>query len=384
MALLARVLAVVLVCASAGALAGDCPADCNDDREVRLTELINAVNVALHPDALELCCAADADGSGTVTVDELIAAVERSLFGCPTPSPTASADPSPTPTPGLGARRFSIEAASSPLVAVLAPDAVVFNLPGFAGFLELTAGEPDSETGLASVDVTDASEFVAIDIPAQPAALCLRPVREALPVVRAGILSCAGGFSAELVVSQDHRLGEIGRCAAGGADGEPCESDADCAGGTCFDEADCAAAGGSVEQTAQPHPGVCNGPLTVRRGAPAASAGALLIARDPELDTRGLPVEILMEESTPCGDEAAPGMSSEIGLSTAGSRIRVLAYNADPDATLEYLAGGETFSCQAWRTENGPGILVFAGISLDVPALPGAVTDLATAFVWDD
>lgn len=376
---------VLLAFTCAPLLAAECPGDCNGDGEVGLPELINAVNVALHPESIKLCCAADADGSGVVTVVELITAVEHSFSGCPaTPSPTASLSASPTPTPGLGVRHFSIEAASSPLLAVLGPDAVASTLPGFSGFIELAAGEPDSETGLAFVDVTGASQFIAIDIPDQPAALCLRPVPGALPVVHAGIIACAGGFAAGLRISQDHRVGEVGRCEGGTAAGDQCGDDPSCPGGACFDGADCQAAGGSVEQAGQPHPGLCNGPLTVRRDATSSVAGALLIARDAENDTQGLPVEILMEQATPCGDEQAPGMSSEIGLSSAGTTIRIDGLNAAPAATLEYYVGGESFSCDAWTEENGAGLLIFAGISLDVAALPGMAVDLATVFVWDD
>jgi hypothetical protein len=369
--------------------AADCPGDCNSDGEVRVEELIAAVNAALRPASVERCPAADVDDSGTVTVDELIAAVERSFSPCPvTSSPTPTVSPTPTPSPtvmvGLGVRRFSIEPGSSPLVLVLAPDMVRSNLPGFDGFLELTAGEPDAKTGRAFVDVTDASEFIAIDLPSQPAALCLRVAREALPVAHAGVLSCGEGFAAGLRVEQDHRVRIVGRCAGGESDGLFCDRDDDCAGGSCFDEADCEEAGGRVEAGGEPHPGFCNGPLVVRREPRSGAPGALLIAREEELGTIGLPVEILMENATPCGDEGAPGMSTEIGLSSAGTLVRVLDRNGVAGQRLEYDAAGESFSCEGWTEENGPGLLVFAGISLDVRALPGIATDLINVFVWDD
>jgi hypothetical protein len=385
--------AALLVCTLAAdarfVRAAECPGDCDGDLEVRVAELVAAVDAALHPPRLQRCPAADVDGSRTVTVDELIAAVERSFSPCPVvDSPTPTPSPTPTASPtvivGLGVRRFSIDPASSPLVLVLAPDTVLPTLPGFDGFLELTAGEPDAKSGRAFVDVTGASEFIAIDLPSQTATLCLRPVREAMPFVHAGVLACAGDFAARLSVTQDHRLGIAGRCAGGESDGLFCERDDDCAGGSCFDEADCEEAGGRLESGASPHRGFCNGPLAVRREASGAATGALLLAREEELGTNGLPVEIVMESALPCGDEEAPGMSTEIGLSSAGTIVRVLDFNAAAGATLEYQAAGESFSCESWTEENGPGMLVFAGISLDVPALPGTTTDLINVFVWDD
>jgi hypothetical protein len=371
------------------ARAAACQGDCNRDGVVRVGELITAVGVALRRIAAERCPEADADRSGVVTIDELIAAVARSSQGCPTPSPSptpsASLAPSPTPTasPGLGVRRFSIDPASSPLVAVLGPDAVVSNLPGFGGFLELSAGAPDPETGLAPVAVTGASDFIAVDIAGEPpAALCLRPVREALPVADAGVLACSRSAFAGLRVSQDHRLGEIGRCQDDAA--EPCAGDGDCAAAPCFEESDCAAAGGRVETPAEPHPGFCNGALTVRRESDLSPPGTLLIVRDAQSGTRGLPVETFMERATPCGDEKAAGASSEIGLTSDLTRVRIAAFNGVADQTLAYDARGESFDCDGWTQEDGPGILVFAGVSLDVPALPATSTDLVTLFVWDD
>jgi len=43
------------------------------------------------------CIAADRDGNGTVAVQELVAAVDDALAGCPSVTPTATA----TPDPGL-------------------------------------------------------------------------------------------------------------------------------------------------------------------------------------------------------------------------------------------------------------------------------------------
>jgi streptogramin lyase len=59
-----------------------CTGDCNGSGEVTIPELITLVNIALGNAPLADCMAGDHDSSGTVTVDELVAAVKRALEGC--------------------------------------------------------------------------------------------------------------------------------------------------------------------------------------------------------------------------------------------------------------------------------------------------------------
>jgi hypothetical protein len=60
-----------------------CPGDCNDDGGVDISELIRGVRIALGASEDEQCFVAfDRERSGTLTVDELIAAVHSALTGC--------------------------------------------------------------------------------------------------------------------------------------------------------------------------------------------------------------------------------------------------------------------------------------------------------------
>ena len=45
-------------------------------------ELIKGVNIALGTTSVETCPSFDTDGDGAVTINELIAAVNRALTGC--------------------------------------------------------------------------------------------------------------------------------------------------------------------------------------------------------------------------------------------------------------------------------------------------------------
>lgn len=352
----------------------DCTGDCNGDETVRVDELVVGTRLALSTGTAP-CNALDVDGNGSVTIDELVIAVAHALNGCPT---------QPTPTPvGLGSRRFSIEAGSSPLLAVLRQGKVASSLPGFTGFLELSAGAPDPESGLAFIDVIDSSEFISIDIPEQQTALCIKPIREQFPIVHAGFIACNGGVPVGLKVGQDHRLGEVGRCTAGS--GGECLADADCDEGMCFDIEECGVADGRVEGPSDPHPGVCNGPV---RGEPLSSdsgPGAVLILPDPIGGLiRGLPVEIASEKAVPCGDEGAAGMTTEIALTSGIVRVEVSNVDNQPAQTLNYQVPGENFSCASWQEEDGPGTLVLGLPGLDVPAVNDRRSDLITFFVWDD
>ena len=59
-----------------------CAADCDGDDSVSIAELISAVNIALGSAELAACPSADSDGDGTVRVNDLVAAVNRALQGC--------------------------------------------------------------------------------------------------------------------------------------------------------------------------------------------------------------------------------------------------------------------------------------------------------------
>jgi uncharacterized repeat protein (TIGR01451 family) len=63
---------------------GPCIGDCNGDRIVTVNELITMVNIALGNASVSTCRPGDADGSGDIAINEIIAAVKNALNGCPT------------------------------------------------------------------------------------------------------------------------------------------------------------------------------------------------------------------------------------------------------------------------------------------------------------
>ena len=64
------------------ALDAGCAGDCDRDGAVSIAEAVTAVGIALGERSVGLCRAADGDGDGNVTVDELIAAARAVLSGC--------------------------------------------------------------------------------------------------------------------------------------------------------------------------------------------------------------------------------------------------------------------------------------------------------------
>jgi hypothetical protein len=59
-----------------------CPTDCNLDRSVSVAELITAVNRALRTLPQGVCEAADGNGDGNVSIDEMVDGVSRSIGEC--------------------------------------------------------------------------------------------------------------------------------------------------------------------------------------------------------------------------------------------------------------------------------------------------------------
>ena len=64
-------------------LGGRCVGDCNEDLKVGISELILGVNISLQRAPLLQCPAFDANGNQMVAINELIAAVNSALNGCP-------------------------------------------------------------------------------------------------------------------------------------------------------------------------------------------------------------------------------------------------------------------------------------------------------------
>jgi hypothetical protein len=83
-----------------------CPGDCDGSGQVSIGELIEGVDIILGNQPLQTCTTLDRDDDGRVTVSELIAAVHAALVGCPPTTPTATPTPSfnpggtPTNPPG--------------------------------------------------------------------------------------------------------------------------------------------------------------------------------------------------------------------------------------------------------------------------------------------
>jgi len=59
-----------------------CAGDCDGDGTVSVNELVLAVNIALGALPVTDCQAADTDGDGIVSITELVAAVNKALNGC--------------------------------------------------------------------------------------------------------------------------------------------------------------------------------------------------------------------------------------------------------------------------------------------------------------
>lgn len=76
------VLAVQLLLSAPPCLAQECIGDCDGSGGVSIDELVRGVNIALGRDEVAGCAAFDRNASGDVTVDELVGGVQGALSGC--------------------------------------------------------------------------------------------------------------------------------------------------------------------------------------------------------------------------------------------------------------------------------------------------------------
>jgi len=106
---------ILLVCVSGGGIGNigrclgadqpgmtGCPGDCDGNWDVTVAEVVRCVSVALDLVSSSDCLACDRDTNGSVTVDELVLAINRVLTGCgepPPPTVTPTDTPTATPTP---------------------------------------------------------------------------------------------------------------------------------------------------------------------------------------------------------------------------------------------------------------------------------------------
>jgi hypothetical protein len=354
-----------------------------------------------------------------------------------TPTPTITATPTVTATFGvLGERVFTLNQSKSQFLATIAP---MFTIPlgsGFQGqnngvvepaFFRFVAGQPDPATGVATIDVTAASEFLFVDARSVPGAnlvLCLKPM---VPVPSAGFVACAGNLPFGFNLSQDHGLGRIGvdgftpdDCAnmngviespnqvcAAGLTGEVCAANADCdtttgagdgvcglvlsrcsagnSGQECHANADCDTAPGAEDGfcgTPKPHPGVCNGPLNASQGSTDSGPGAVVIAPNPPLGTVGLPVRLSIQADLPCVDPG-PDAAITFALTSDENVATILNFQSTadftPGTTVTVTSRGENFSCSDWSDPNGPGKLVLNAPAIDQNPMGG---DIISSFIF--
>ncbi len=64
------------------AAAATCVGDCNGSGDVTVNEIILMVNIALGAAPLSACAAGDIDASGAITINEIITAVNHALGSC--------------------------------------------------------------------------------------------------------------------------------------------------------------------------------------------------------------------------------------------------------------------------------------------------------------
>jgi len=396
-----------------------CIGDCDGDGEVSFAELITLVEAGVGAGQAAACGV-----DGEVVIDHVVQATGFASNGCPvagTPTPTPTATPTRDPSAPLGTRRFVVNPNNGGFY--LALTGFTPRLGGFMGqtngvaepaFLEFEAGVPDPETGIATIDVVGASEYLtaSANLAGFAVNLCLKLE---VPITTAGVIDCDGGSDYSIGLDADHNLGELGidgftaddcteaggtieggtRLCKTGRELDSCRGDRDCdtsaeagdgicglggaspnfcvlpvstRGETCTNDAQCDSSPGAENGQCgqqQPHVGVCNGQFTPAQGTGDTGPGSVTFA--PFAGLNGLPARLNLESSLPCGDE---GSGQELGfaLTSTSARATIADANNIAGQNLTFAlnpASGATprqfelqnFSCDSWNNGSGPGCL---------------------------
>ena len=120
--------------------ASACVGDCGGKGSVGISDLIRGVDIALGTSALSSCPSFDPSGDGVVEINELIAAVNAALDGCPAePIPTAE----PTPTAELTPTPTQIATLAEIQQAVFSPRCAIISCHDYSGQQADLTLEPD-------------------------------------------------------------------------------------------------------------------------------------------------------------------------------------------------------------------------------------------------
>jgi hypothetical protein len=134
-----------------------CPGDCQGDQRVTLEDLLVGINLALGVQPPSACINFDIDKSESVTVDEIVAAIDAALNGCPSATPPATPTESPTQT-----ATFSQTATPTPNGAPLVPQHAIYRTYPGRG-IHLALGVIDPEGGAVRCIAPNPPEGAALD-----------------------------------------------------------------------------------------------------------------------------------------------------------------------------------------------------------------------------
>jgi len=374
----AALLVGALVMFANASASAQCVGDCNSDGEVKVNELILAVNIFLGSKDISECTAVDSNANGTVAINELVQAVNSSLRGCDAPPP-----PTPTPAP-MVSRADCVLADTSSLKLTTALFPIPFE--DLVGELAIECAEPAGATSGLSGDLActcSVTSFGSILLPGV-GDVCIAPFEPCEPRV----LSCDGGRAVDINVVADHNIGActgtadcastcdsfcdgLGTgynrqvstcedfCAGGEKDGDMCAVDADCPDGSC---------GGPDGGT---DGAICECVCAQPGAGPDAGAGAFSCGL-------GVSITVEFDESGACGD-SPPTITLDpvCGELTSGTSIGELRNVANTTGVVigpTTLTGNPT-SCTDLKAGNVSGLNVVGHLAFFGSAVGDILTD---------
>ena len=176
-----RNLTVTLIAATLACLnqatAQTCTGDCDGSGSVTVDEIVTGVNIALGNRQVSECPAFDSSNDGSVTVDEVLQAVNAALDGCgalvtppltsiptftgtATPTATRTATQTPPLEPGPLITYFGVAGASNSVLEPVGTDGQgrpIFEPTCRTGFFIVVEGQPNPNTGSVAVGTQTSS-----------------------------------------------------------------------------------------------------------------------------------------------------------------------------------------------------------------------------------
>jgi len=184
-----------------------CPGDCDGSGSVTIDELIQGIDIALGVLPIARCTRMDHNGDGEVTVEELLIAVNAALSGCPLPEATETPLTPEAPSPTATINPSATSTAAAPTSTPTGTFAATFSPTAMATYSATATHTPtatrtesaiETSTPTATISITSAPTRTTTVAPTSTGTSLPSPTPQELSLV---IGSAAGHPGARVIIA---------------------------------------------------------------------------------------------------------------------------------------------------------------------------------------